>query len=405
MKKGVIRGSTDLCRAGRLGAAILFLFGAWPPQLLLACQICLPVPTTSTVERLFDAELVVLAQEDSQNPSSLRTLEVLKGEPAVHEIDLFLDNPSLRTLALNSQRKIICAYHADASVGRWMRVGTADGVFGPLVREILERAPEWQANPKKRLDFFANYLGHNNAQARNLAHLEFARAPYEEIKRYAGVLPAEELRTSLKNFRLYQWHALYILLLAQSGEEQDRDLIVGKVHAAEKTATPLQLAAWSTAWVEIEEESALDFLETRYLGHPGRTIEELQAVVLALSVHGANSPSSLRDRIVDGYRMVLANYPQLALRIVTDLVEWNQWGLAPAVAPIVGAPPPELDRAALLQLRAYLREAEIRGSHDVPPVAGSSANTLIIVLGLLALVLIAVGLGVSKRRAPQKSAN
>jgi hypothetical protein len=283
-----------------------------------------------------------------------------------------------------------------------MRIGTADGVFGPLVREILERAPEWQADPKTRLVFFANYLGHNNAQARNLAHLEFARAPYEEIKRHAGVLPAEELRTSLKNFRLYQWHALYILLLAQSGEEQDRNLIVGKVHAAEKSATPLQLAAWATAWIEIEEGRALDFLETRYLGHPGRTIEELQAVVLALSVHGADSPSRLRDRIVDGYRMVLANYPQLALRIVTDLVAWNQWGLAPAVAPIVEAPPPELHRAALLQLRAYLREAEIRSSQEVPPVAESGANSLLIVLGLLALVLIAVGLGVSKRRPLQR---
>ena len=91
------------------------------------------------------------------------------------------------------------------------------------------------------------------------------------------------------------------------------------------------------------------------------------------------------------------NYPQLAVRIVTDLAGWQKWGLADAVAMIVDAPPAKLDRADLRQLRAYLRAAEAQvPSEDLD--AGSGSGTLVIILGLVVLALVAVDLGYMKRR-------
>jgi hypothetical protein len=199
---------------------------------------------------------------------------------------------------------------------------------------------------------------------------------------------------------LYEWHALYILLLAQSGEEQDHKLIVERVRSAERIGTVLQLAAWATGWIEIGKEAALDFLHERYLKNPDRPAEEVRPILAALSVHGSRGHTRLRDRIVEGYRSALENYPILAPQIVTDLFAWKRWDLAEPVAAIVNAPPPKLDRAALLQLRAYARQAEehlvgaSRGRGDADEKKGS----VIILIVLGALILLPVGLGVHAKR-------
>ena len=245
-----------------------------------------------------------------------------------------------------------------------MRIGTADSAFGSLVREILDHESEWKDRPKERVNYFAKYLGHKNPQIRTLTHLEVARAPHDENKNFAGIIPTEGLRTFLKNFRLYEWHALYILLLAQSGAEQDHKLIVERVRSAERIGTVLQLAAWATGWIEIGEEAALDFLHERYLKNPDRKAEELRPILVALSVHGSRGHTRLRDRIVEGYRSALENYPILAPQIVTDLFAWKRWDLAEPVAAIVN---------------------EKKGS-------------VIILIVLVALILLPVGLGGHAKR-------
>ena len=370
-----------------------------------ACQICLPIPTTSAADHLLEAEVVVLAREDPQNPFSLRTVEVLKGDPATATIDLFLDSQSRRTLALFPRRKIICSYRSTGPDAGWQRIGTADSAFGPLVREILDRSASWKEAPKERAAFFAKSLGHKNSQISTLAHLEVARAPYDQIKGFAVIVRPENLRAFLKNFRLFEWHALYILLLAQSGEEQDHKLIIERVRSAERFGTVLQLAAWATAWIEIDEETALDFFHERYLKNPERKPDEVQAVHAALSVHGSNGHTHLRDRIVDGYRMILANHPTMASKIVTDLMAWKRWDLAETVAGIVEVPPSKLDRAALLQLRSYTRLAGEAGSGDIRDRDGSEGRgaSFVVAVIVAALVLVPVGLSVISRLRPAKA--
>lgn len=391
---------TDLNRWTQMLAFAGLVFGFASNLPLQACQICLPIPTTSAAEYLLEADVVVLAREDPRKPFSLRTVEVLKGDPGEAKMELFLDSQSRRMLSFYPQRKIVCVYQSSGSNSGWLRIGTADSAFGPLVREILDRESGWKDRPKERVNYFAKYLGHKNPQVRTLAHLEVARSLHDEIKNFAGIIPTEDLRTFLKNFRLYEWHALYILLLAQSGEEQDHKLIVERVRSAERIGTVLQLAAWATGWIEIGKEAALDFLHERYLKNPDRPAEEVRPILAALSVHGSRGHTRLRDRIVEGYRSALENYPILAPQIVTDLFAWKRWDLAEPVAAIVNAPPPKLDRAALLQLRAYARQAEehlvgaSRGRGDADEKKGS----VIILIVLGALILLPVGLGVHAKR-------
>ena len=181
-------------------ASLLWMSGPRTP----ACLICLPVPTTSPADYLLESELVVVAREDPGAPYWLRVVKTLKGDASGVDREFFLEGALQPGPSLNRNREVICAYGSreGRSQPEWARIGNADVAFAPLVDEILERGEQWKADPGERASFFAGYLDHRNQQVRTLAHLEVARAPYDQIREFAGALSPEELRSSLQNFRL-----------------------------------------------------------------------------------------------------------------------------------------------------------------------------------------------------------
>ena len=322
-----------------------------------ACQICIPFPQKSTADFLIGADAVVLAREDPARPFHLAAVKVLKGEPGTSSIDLFLDSSSRRMLSLNPDRSVVVVRRIENGEEAWRRLGTADQDFAPLVGEILQRAPSWQADATLRPKFFAKLLGHANPQVSTLAHLEVARAPYSEIRSLDSPLDRDELNAFLKNFRYIEWHALYILLLAQSGDQRDQRLISESLRSATRFGLTTNLAAWSTAAIELEGEEAIDFIEKEYFHNPERSAKELEAVSLALSTHGTNGRTELRDRIVASYATLLAQHPSMTAKVALDLIAWKRRELAAEVADFITANPRAFDFQTTLRLRAYGRQA------------------------------------------------
>lgn len=372
-----------------------------PAAPLSACQICFPIPLNSAADRLIGADTVVLAREDPGKPFSLVPLEVLKGNPVDEAIDIFPDSTTRRQLKIDPRKFVICAYQKTGPDAGWERIGITNDSFAPLVREILERAQAWRDNPRTRSAFFAGYLGHDDPQVRSTAHIEVARAPYDQIRSLGTVLPHEELRRFLRNFRYIEWHALYILLLAQSGDPQDHAFIEEKVVSAERFGLSNQLAAWATAYIEIKEQAALEFLGEHYFANPDREPKEIAALLLALSVHGTNGHTHLRDRIVAEYRTVLDQYPEMAAKVVGDLLAWERYDLAGPVAALAASAPPSADPLSVSQIRYYVNQAG--KAEQAAGAQGPSGTGTAWVVALSILVMLAVGAGVASR--PSKRAS
>ena len=332
-----------------------FIFLAGP---IAACQICFPYPKKSAADYLIEGKAVVLAREDPQRPFHYRPVRVLKGDPGTEEIDLFINSVTRRTLAAFPRHSMVLVSTDEDGQSAWMSAGMANSDFGPLVHKILASAPAWEKEPNERAAFFSKHLGHPDPQISHLAHLEVARAPYSMIRTLGGVLSRDQIHAYLKNIRYMDWHALYILLLAQSEDARDREFISEAFRSAARFGSTGQLAAWATAFIELEGAAAIEAIETEYFRNTRHSAKELQEIIKALSVHGTNGSPALRDRIVASYETVVTLSPTLTSQITDDLIKWKRTEYAEEIGKFVADNPLSFDLPTTLRLRAYARRAQ-----------------------------------------------
>lgn len=323
-----------------------------------ACTVCIPFPTKTTADYLVESEAVVLARENPDKPWSYIAVETLKGDPGAAWIDQFINSRTRRLLERYPERGVVLVQNSKDST-TWRNLGFADEDYEQIVRDILQKAPAWQdpdTSTESRLAFFADFLGHNNRALHELAYLEVGRAPYGYIKKLSGKWPLDDIRTLLRNSMYFEWHPLAILMLAQSDEEADREYIAEKFTSLSQVGLTTNLAAWTTALIEIKEAAAVTDIENRYFQNSARNREELIAVILALSEHGSNGHTHLRDEIVDGYTTLLGSHPEMANFVANDLMKWRRWELSDQMQEILDTVEGN-DPLGAFAIRMYLAQA------------------------------------------------
>lgn len=319
-----------------------------------ACQICVPFPTASAADHILAARTAILAREAA---FAYQPVEVLKGKAPEAKIDLLVDSTTRRLLASDPDSSILLV---ESPEGEWSRIGVADAQVKSITRKVLVSGAKWKAEPRSRIAYFSNLLGNHNPQVRRLAHLEVGRAPYDEIRRLGEALTREEIRTYLADLRYMEWHPLYILLLAQNPAAEDRATIIKSFRSAARFGTTTRLAAWATAYVEIEGDKAIAEIEQTFFNAGERGVEELREIAKALSVHGSNGNKTRRDRIVKAYENLVSNYPSLTPQVATDLIAWKRTELAEAVGKYAASKPAGIDFGTTLRLRAYARQTQLK---------------------------------------------
>ena len=277
-----------------------------------ACQICVPLRTESEADKLLSAQTVVLAREHPEKPYSYGAVRVLKGRCDQDENMALLLNTSLRRLLLaDPELHVLLAKVGDGDRAEWQLLGTTkNGAYFKVVCDILKHAQEWKKNPDARWKYFASYLGHEDEPLHKLAHIELNRAPYAVIKKLgkSGVIPLDDIRVFLADPQYIEWHALYILLLAQSENPQDRAYIEKSFHSAKKFGIATLLRARTTAMIEVQGEAALDLMDAHYLKNKFRKQAEVTAVIHAL--YDFDGDPILRDRVRQSKELAQKNHPK-----------------------------------------------------------------------------------------------
>ena len=322
-----------------------------------ACLICFPYPERTAADFLLDSATVVLAREHPDKPFSYLPVEILKGNADGVEVELFLDSATRQILAVHPERAAVLV-RKRAGEG-WRSLGLVDADSAGMVRQILSFTSQWQpleSNNQSRLTFFAPLLGHANPWMRELAYLEVGRAPYGEIKRLSAMVSRSDMWAFLRNVHYSAWHSLYILMLAHTGNAQDRAYIAKTFDTHQRFAITTNLAAWATAYIELEEGAAIAVIEERYFRNQTRTKEELVAVMKALSVHGSDGHTHLRDRIVASYGILLDVHPAMASYVAKDLLTWQRWDFTGVLAKIMEARA-EVDPLGTYMIELYVSQA------------------------------------------------
>jgi hypothetical protein len=345
--------STRRHRTWLLGLALLAgLF----VQTANACQVCVPMPVKTLADRLLEADALVLAREDPERPFHYVTVEILKGDPGDTPIDAFLPSADRRVLAQFPERHMLLA-RAKPGAG-WSALGIADADYEWLVRRVLAHAESWtpmETANRQRLAEFAPLLGHADSRLHEMAYLEIARAPYAEVRRIAAAVSIETVRDMLDQPRYLEWRSLAILMLAQSERPADRERIRRTVADKQRLGSTINLAAWVTAYLTIEGASGVERIRHWYLERPGRSREELQEIVKALSVvAGAEAP--LREPVAAAYRSLLETRPSLAPDVSRDLITWRRWDFVEQIRGIRTAIAKQ-DPLGAYALGLYLRSA------------------------------------------------
>jgi hypothetical protein len=118
------------------------------------------------------------------------------------------------------------------------------------------------------------------------------------------------------------------------------------------------LPAYAAAYIEMTGDKAIQFLRQAYvLDSSRRDTTGIVEILKALSIHGNEGRTELRDQIVDFYELLLIHQPELAGYIAKDLTKWRTIDLASRMAEILVNT--ELDEPSELAVAGYLSSINI----------------------------------------------
>lgn len=299
-----------------------------------SCAICAPADLQNTLShQLWAAQSVVLARPAHAGQTQT-VLAVIKGSvngpllalaasapptsgrPAEEEATLWLLSAGSRTWR-------------PAGAFPMRRLSWLQG-FARTGRAADTSAAEWPA----RLAFLVQGLEDPHPTVAQAAYEEIAVAPYSAMRSLKPLLVRDTLVRWLATPSLAARRPLYALLLGLVGNEDTARALQAELQRGGVLPAADQ-SAMLAALIELRGEAALTWIEQYYLSDAGRSDSDLQSVLLALSVHGADGQRITRDRVVATYASwVRLQRPRAGL-VASDLAAWGRWEFGPLFAGIL----------------------------------------------------------------------
>jgi hypothetical protein len=301
-----------------------------------SCQLCFPYPKKTAADYIIESETVVLARENPKKLYSYLPVEVLKGHYDGRTIPLLLDSVTKHSLGENPNLKVVLTQ--DRVGDEWRKLSLASVEYEPIVRELVLHSADWGHTSASEIDrarYFVPYLGHSDREIAQLAYLEIARVSYSFIRELKGAVSREEIYKLLRNIAYIEWQPLYILILGTSTRIDDVSFVLRRLKSAAEFHIPINLSAYAAAYVEMAGEEAVQFLGQNFLFNSAQDRAVVTEVLKALSIHGTEGRTELRDQIVGIYGELLVRRPELAGYMAKDFKKWQITKYAPLMEEIL----------------------------------------------------------------------
>ncbi len=294
-----------------------------------ACPLCIALPQQSVADDVINASCVVLARPSTSDPFAYQPIKTLKGSYDGTPIELFINTVTRRTLKTNPQSAMILVQHRQ---GHWKEAGLSREGFGAVVERILLIEQEWRGDEgrRKRGEFFAPLLGHSNQRIHELAYVELSKAPYSLVRRLSQAVDYERIAPMIARREYAQWRTLAILIAGNRPSAETRSLIRQSVRTSARFHLTRDLAAWATAYIQLDGRDAIEFFEREYIQRRDRSNAELCEIARALALHAHDGRTELRGAITASFRSLVKHYPEVAKQVPFDL----QNGSAEAFEPV-----------------------------------------------------------------------
>jgi hypothetical protein len=153
----------------------------------------------------------------------------------------------------------------------------------------------------ERLTLVAPYLEHLEPLAGEIAYREISRSPYSAMRLLRPWLDAAKIAGWIDDPQLAARRPTYTLLLGIAGHPADAARLEQRIDAAWQSREAGNLAAMLTTDLELRGPARVGWIERSYIADTDRTMPEIEAVLLALSVHGSADAVVPRLRVIAAY--------------------------------------------------------------------------------------------------------
>ena len=292
-----------------------------------ACPFCTAVSQTFS-EEFATMDVVILAKvidvpesnDESATPkATFKIVEVIKGEKWA-----------------KSGQEIVQSYYGDGNKDRTYLLSATDppSLMWSSPLGLSDIAMSYVKNlldlPKgpSRLEFFQDYLEHEDEMLARDAYDEFAKTPYD------GVVA---LKDKMKHGRLIDWikdtdvpatrRRLYFTMLGICGRPDDLTLLEDMMESGDRKEKA-GLDAMLACYLMLTGEQGLAKVDELFLKNKKAEYADTYSAIMAIRFHGSESDIIDRDKLVLSLRHILER-PNLADLVIPDLARWEDWDVMP----------------------------------------------------------------------------
>jgi hypothetical protein len=336
----------------------------------LACPICFTGRVVSIGQKIDAADAAVLARPLSPD-RTYKIIAVIKGDanslaPVITNVTLPTDVPAVssETSQLLLRNRLSGAWTSLGVIptrhaGGLRELAAMEPLGDPVVRlarphEAAHQDQGWL----KRLKLSAPHLESSDPLAAEIAYGEIARAPYQELRQLKSELDPEAIARWFADPALAARRPAYTLLLGITGAPTASAIVEKALDAARQSHDASNLPALLAADLELHGSARISWIEQCYFSDRKRTLPEIEAALLALSVQGSADATVPRDEIIAAYLRFIDLRRPMAGFVVGDLITWKYWGATKKLVHVLKSDALK-DPASRLAVINYLRQSPI----------------------------------------------